>query len=162
MFFRDTPNPVASALMAKMNVAPEDRAKLKWECCRLLATLKLDPAKNQLIGGFIDAYLQLDATQEQVFQQALATTSPQERKAIAELSNPWIRQGEKEGLEKGRQEGRQTEAVSLVIRLLTKRLGTLSSEQTEAIQRLPIEQLENLAEAVFEITSDADLAPWLG
>ncbi|MFN3432030.1 MAG: DUF4351 domain-containing protein [Candidatus Sericytochromatia bacterium] len=137
-------------------------ARVKWECYRLLATLKLDPAKTKLIGGFIDAYLQLDATQEQVFQQALATTSPQERKAIVELSNPWIRQGEKEGLEKGLKQGRHLEAASLVVKLLTKRLGALSNERVEAIQRLPLEQLEDLIEAVFEITSDADLAPWLG
>ncbi len=35
-------NPVASALMAKMNIAPEDRPRVKFECLRLLATLRLD------------------------------------------------------------------------------------------------------------------------
>lgn len=49
-------NPVASALMAKMNIAPEDRPRVKFECLRLLATLRLDPARMQLISGFIDTY----------------------------------------------------------------------------------------------------------
>ena len=54
-------NPVASALMAKMNIADSDRPKVKLECLRLLATLRLNPAKMQLISGFIDSYLQLNA-----------------------------------------------------------------------------------------------------
>ncbi len=40
-------NPVASALMAKMQIAPADRPKVKAECLRLLVTLKLDPARMQ-------------------------------------------------------------------------------------------------------------------
>jgi hypothetical protein len=36
------PNPVASALMAKMGIAAVDRPKVKLECLRLLATLRLD------------------------------------------------------------------------------------------------------------------------
>lgn len=46
--FTRQPNPVASALMAKMNIAPEDRPRVKFECLRLLATLQLDPAKMHL------------------------------------------------------------------------------------------------------------------
>ncbi len=38
-------NPVASALMAKMNIAPEERPKVKSECLRLLATSHLAPRK---------------------------------------------------------------------------------------------------------------------
>ena len=52
--FVNQPNPVASALMAKMRIAPSDRPRVKLECLRLLATLKQNPAKMQLISGFID------------------------------------------------------------------------------------------------------------
>ncbi len=38
-------NPVASALMAKMNIADSDRPRVKLECLRLLASLRLNPAK---------------------------------------------------------------------------------------------------------------------
>jgi hypothetical protein len=37
-------NPVAAALMAKMQLQPQERATVKLECLRLLATLRLDPA----------------------------------------------------------------------------------------------------------------------
>ncbi|MFW6360042.1 MAG: Rpn family recombination-promoting nuclease/putative transposase, partial [Chroococcales cyanobacterium] len=55
--FLRQPNPVAAALMAKMQIAPEDRPRVKLECLRMLATLQLDPARTQLISGFVDTYL---------------------------------------------------------------------------------------------------------
>ncbi|CCI14543.1 hypothetical protein MICAE_3030002 [Microcystis aeruginosa PCC 9806] len=47
--FLNQPNPVASALMARMNIAEKERAKVKAECLRLLITLRLDSARMQLI-----------------------------------------------------------------------------------------------------------------
>ena len=46
--------------MAKMKIAPQDHPKVKAECLRLLATLSLDPARMQLISGFVDTYLRLN------------------------------------------------------------------------------------------------------
>jgi hypothetical protein len=43
------PNPVASALMTKMRIAPGDRPRVKLECLRMLATLKLDKARATLM-----------------------------------------------------------------------------------------------------------------
>ena len=57
------PNPVASALMSRMRIAPEERWRVKLECLRLLATLRLNPAKMRLISGFIDTYLRLSASE---------------------------------------------------------------------------------------------------
>jgi hypothetical protein len=42
-------NPAASALMVEMRIAPEDRARVRLECIRLLATLRLKEAKTQAI-----------------------------------------------------------------------------------------------------------------
>ena len=50
-------NPVAAALMAKMHMSKDERPKVRLECYRLLTRLKLDPARSQIIGGFIDSYL---------------------------------------------------------------------------------------------------------
>ena len=70
--FVQQPNPVASALMAKMNIASKDRRRVKFECLRLLATLRLDPAKMQLISGFIDTYLRLSTEQERLLRANIA------------------------------------------------------------------------------------------
>ncbi|MEH2375035.1 hypothetical protein [Nostoc sp.] len=48
-----------------MNISPEKRPQVKAECLRLLTTLRLDPARMQLISGFIDTYLNLNETEEQ-------------------------------------------------------------------------------------------------
>src|ERR1700728_3741821 len=56
-------NPVAVALMTKMNVAPSDFARVRLECVSLLARLKLDPARQRLISQFIDEYLELTTEQ---------------------------------------------------------------------------------------------------
>lgn len=42
--------------MAKMKIEPQDRPKVKAQCLRLMVTLKLNPAKMQLISGFIDCF----------------------------------------------------------------------------------------------------------
>lgn len=134
-----------------MRVAPEGR--LKWECYRLLATLRLDPARTQLIGGFIESYLQLDEREEAEFLAELKQVSPEERSAIMEWNSIWHKQG--------RLEGRQQEAANLVERLLRKRLGPDAALPLEAIRALPLERLEELAEAIFEIGTEADLEAWL-
>ncbi len=73
--FLNQPNPVASALMAKMNIADKERAKVKAECLRLLITLRLDAARMQLISGFIDTYLNLNPVEEIQFQEEISTFS---------------------------------------------------------------------------------------
>ena len=52
-----TPTPVATALMSKMQIARRDRVKM--QCLRLIVTLRLDPARSQLIAGFVRTYLQM-------------------------------------------------------------------------------------------------------
>jgi hypothetical protein len=53
-YFLRQPNPIASALMANMGIATVDRPRVKLECLRLLATLRLDPARTYFISAFID------------------------------------------------------------------------------------------------------------
>ncbi|MEH2086983.1 Rpn family recombination-promoting nuclease/putative transposase [Nostoc sp.] len=50
---------------------------------------------------------------------------------------------------------------SLVLRLLAKRVGELPQEVRSQVESLSLEQLENLAEALLDFTSMADLDAWL-
>ncbi|ELS02181.1 hypothetical protein Xen7305DRAFT_00018940 [Xenococcus sp. PCC 7305] len=77
--FVENRNPVAAALMSKMNIAQEDRLRVKLECLRLLVSLEIDPARMQLISGFVDTYLNLDAIEEQAFQSQLDTINLEEQ-----------------------------------------------------------------------------------
>jgi flagellar biosynthesis/type III secretory pathway protein FliH len=131
--------------------------------------LGLNPAQVQLISGFIDTYLRLNAQEEVVFQEQLARIAPVEQEGVMEIVTSWMEQGlqrgrqegRQEGLQQGRQEGRQQEAVSLILRQLTRRLGAIDSSLQERIQRLSVAQLEDLGEALLDFESAADLAPWL-
>jgi predicted transposase YdaD len=92
------PNPVAAALMAKMQIAKSDRPKVKAECLRLLVTLRLDPAKTRLVSKFIDTYLCLNGSEEQVFQAEVGKMELVQKERIMETLTSW----EKKGMEQER------------------------------------------------------------
>jgi predicted transposase/invertase (TIGR01784 family) len=71
-------------------------------------------------------------------------------------------EAKEEGRQEGRQEGQQMEAVSLVLRLLRRRLGELPQELAERVAGLPVERLEELGEALLEFLTVAELEGWLG
>ncbi|MCZ8103978.1 MAG: DUF4351 domain-containing protein [Burkholderiales bacterium] len=64
-----------------------------------------------------------------------------------------IQQGEAIGLQKGE--------ANLVLRLLKRRFGELPPHITETIQKLSVEKLEDLGEALLDFESQADLINWL-
>lgn len=65
------------------------------------------------------------------------------------------------GLEEGRQEGRQEEAANLVMRLLTRRCGSLSSSLEIRVRSLLVNQLEMLGEDLLDFSDIKDLENWL-
>ncbi|MCC5602462.1 Rpn family recombination-promoting nuclease/putative transposase [Nostoc favosum] len=109
-------NPVAAALMAKMNIAVSERPQVKAECLRLLTTLRLDPARMQLISGFVDTYLRLDDTEKQVFQAAISTMGLDEREEVMEIVTSW------------QQEGAEAERKKVISGLLKLRFGNLDTD----------------------------------
>ncbi len=62
---------------------------------------------------------------------------------------------------KGEQKGQKKEALSLITRLLSRRLGEINSQMEGQIRNLSLPQLENLAEALLDFTSESDLTDWL-
>ena len=60
-----------------------------------------------------------------------------------------------------REEAQQDEARSLVLRQLKRRLGLLSGEVESYINTLVLTQLEDLAEALLDFSTVADLEGWL-
>ncbi|MFN6211716.1 MAG: DUF4351 domain-containing protein, partial [Microcystis sp.] len=58
-------------------------------------------------------------------------------------------------------EGRQEEAINLLLRQLNRRIGGISAELSANIQSLSLENLENLGEALLDFQSVEDLEQWL-
>jgi len=150
-------NPVASALMAKMNVAPEERPRVKLECLRLLATLRLDPARMQLISGFVDTYLRLSTEEEQRFKAELDRIEPEEQEGVMQIVTSWLEEGLQQGLQQGKREGE----LALILRLLNRRIGSVAPELEAQIRELSVPQLEDLGEALLDFSGSADLVAWL-
>jgi hypothetical protein len=118
-------NPVAVALMSKMNILEADRPRVKVECLRLLVNLQLDPARTYLISGFVDTYLRLNQAEEQVFQTEIAkiiTTTEQEQ--VMELTTSWMERGIEQGIEQGLEQERR----SAISGLLELRYGSIDDQ----------------------------------
>lgn len=159
------PNPVASALMARIKIAKKDRPFVKLECLRLLVSLKLNPVKTHLISAFIDTYLTLNAAEETIFQKELAQIKPEEKEEVMELTTSWKREGIEQGLALGRQEGRQEgeakATANLVTRQLRRRFGAALMGHEPQLANLSLTQWEDLAEALLDFKDTGDLAQWL-
>ncbi len=66
-----------------------------------------------------------------------------------------------EGLEEGEQRGEQQGEAKIFLKFLTRRFGNLSDSQTQQIKTLPLEQLDELGEVIFDFTDLAELDTWL-
>ncbi len=158
--YLNQPNPVAAALMSKMRIAPADRPKVKAECLRLLATLKLNPARTRLISGFVDTYLVLNSQEKQVFESELGKIEATQREGVMEIVTSWMREGMEQGMERGMERGAERERA-LVLRQLTRRVGEIPTSFRSPLDLLSLEQLEVLGEALLDFTTIADLEAWL-
>jgi predicted transposase YdaD len=64
-------------------------------------------------------------------------------------------------LQKGEQRGKQQGEVTLILRQMNRRFGSIDSEIERRINGLSTNQLENLAEALLDFSTQADLISWL-
>jgi predicted transposase YdaD len=72
-----------------------------------------------------------------------------------------IEQGIEQGIERGIEQGMTQEARSLILRQLTRRIGTIAPNIESQIATLSVSQLESLGEALLDFSSAADLDEWL-
>lgn len=154
--YLNRPNPVASALMSKMQIAPPDRVKVKLECIRMLAGLKLNPARTQLISGFVGQYLRLNLVEAEKLDTNLAQAGlkDEEVKMSLDLSNLVTDWSEL---------ARYRTLVSINLRQLRHKFGAdaIDGKLEQRIKNREIDQLENLSETLLDFTDVTDLEAWL-
>jgi predicted transposase YdaD len=63
--------------------------------------------------------------------------------------------------ERGEFKGRQDEGQALILRLLNRRVGNVSSEVETRVKALPLARLEELGEALLDFDRMTDLLTWL-
>ena len=118
-------NPIAAELMSKMLIKKKDHPKVKAECLRLLVTLKLDPAKTQLIAKFVDSYLRFDDVEEQQFQVELDQLEVGQKEEVMEIMTSW----------------EEKAAKTIALNMLRK---SFSLEEVSELTGLTIAQLQDL------------------
>ena len=147
--FLESENPVAVALMARMQIASRDRWRVKAACLRRAMGLRLTSEARRRIAQFVDLYLPLNAAGEAAFRADVATYTHAEQEGIMEIVTSWQRQG------------RVEEARDIAFRLATKKFGSLDSVSSVQIEALTKPQLDALLIALLDFTSPDDLAIWL-
>jgi hypothetical protein len=142
-------NAAATALMAKMKMAPADRPKVMKECRRLLATLKLIPDKSDLILSFVETYLQLSATEFKQYEREVARSTPEEQEEMMPLISSITRKGMHDGQEQ------------MLLLQIDRKFGGADPDLIARIDELPTEQLEQLGVALFDLATVEELEAWL-
>ena len=100
-------NPVAAALLAKMNHTPPEALKVKVEIARMIANLQLDPARAALITVFSDTYIPLNDRRRAEYHNLLQKElNPVEVQRYMELTTSYHQRGRAEGLKEGIKRGR--------------------------------------------------------
>lgn len=74
-----------------------------------------------------------------------------------ELMNPWVKQGWEDGKKEGMQIGKE----EIVVRLLNRRFGAVSTKITARLNHLTSEQLSELGEDLLDFKTVTDLETWL-
>jgi hypothetical protein len=140
------PNPLATALLTRMQVAPRERRAVKAACLAHLVGLPISTKRRRLLRQFLQVYLPLQPAEERLLQEELADLVPREPEDVmTQIVDTFERLG----------------AVKIITAALDKRFGPLDVSIKDQIALYPFELLEALNLAQFAFTSQADLEAWL-
>ncbi|HIE12467.1 MAG TPA: transposase [Desulfotomaculum sp.] len=106
-------NPVAAALISKMNYSATERVSVKIEFTRMLANMRLDLARNTLLTAFFETCLKLNEVEEEEYRQRLPRElKPEEVKYYMEITTSYHQKGREEGIKEGIKEGKKEVALT--------------------------------------------------
>lgn len=153
-------NPFATVVMAHLKASQTQRdrqERLRWKLSLTRRLYQLGYQRQDVLNlfRFIDWLMSLPDTLEAEFWREI-------RQFEEEMRMPYITSVERRGIQQGIQQGRHEGEVSLIWRQLNRRLGQVSPTVEEQLRQLPVEQLEDLGEALLDFESEADLVNWLG
>ncbi|CAN1209031.1 Rpn family recombination-promoting nuclease/putative transposase [Tumidithrix helvetica PCC 7403] len=117
-----------------------------------LNTRKTIAAATYVLAGLV--------LEENIIKQILRRDIMRESVTYQAILQEGRQEGELKGRQEGRQEGRKQGLIAVVLRLLAHKFGTLPPNLHTKISRLKITRLENLAEAILDFESLADLELW--
>ncbi|WP_061215320.1 DUF4351 domain-containing protein [Syntrophomonas wolfei] len=150
-------NPVAAALLSKMGYQKKERVQLKLEFLRMLVRMELDPARMTLLTGFFETYLILNEEEERKLEEEMGKVDEKEAKRMIEITTSWEEKGKMKGRMEGKAEGKAEGQASILLRLLKKKFGYMPVEMENRVMSMPVEKLQELAEAIFDLETIDDV-----
>ena len=158
-------NPVAAALLSKMEYQKQERVQVKLEFLRMLVKMELDPARMTLLAGFFETYLRLNTAETRELEEEMGKMDDKEAEKMMELTTSWEERGRLKGRIEGRNEGRLEGKIEgkiegqaeILLKLLKTKFKDIPLEMENKIKILSAEKLEELAEAIFDIKSIDDV-----
>lgn len=97
---------------------------------------------------------------QKAFRIAREDNFTQEELKELQKQELWI-QDQQIAIEIAREQVTKTAQLSLILRQLVRRLGTIQPETENSIRQLSVQELENLGEAVLDFNHPSDLTVWL-
>jgi hypothetical protein len=140
------PNPLATALLTRMQVAPSERLAVKAACLAHLIGLPISAKRRRMIGQFLDVYLPLQPVEERQLQAEMPALAPdRQEEPMLGIVTSWERLG----------------AMEIITEALDTRFGPLDVAIKDQIVLYPYDMLKALNLAQFDFASLADLQAWL-
>jgi hypothetical protein len=151
-------NPFSIVVMAHLKTKATRKdfpARREWKFRLTRMLYERDYSRQDILTlyRFIDWILELPEELKQGFRDDL-------KRYEEEKQMPYVTSIERMGIEQGRQEERSRQR-SLILRQLVRQVGVVPEPLIASIEKLPIEQLESLAEALLDFTQLNDLVQWL-
>jgi Domain of unknown function (DUF4351) len=141
---------------------PEQRKVWKLSLIRGLYDRGLDRQDILNLYKFIDWLMLLPEGLEKTLWNELKIFE-EERKVTYVTTGERIgfEQGMQQGVQQGIQQGVQQGELTIVLRLLTRRVGGIAPDIEAEIRTLSLTQVETLGEALLDFSQPSDLDDWL-
>jgi hypothetical protein len=151
-------NPFAIMIMAHLKTKAttsnlREREQWKWYLIRSLYDKEYSKLEIVKLFKFIDAMMTLPVLLQQNLNQKIIKY---EEEKVMPLVSPFEQMAEERGLQKRIERDKE-----LIIRQLTRKLGTINADLQTQVKALNIDDLETLAEDLFDMDSIDDLQQWL-
>jgi predicted transposase YdaD len=160
-------NPFATVVMTHLKVIETKRnigQRKVWKFALTRRLYEKGYQRQEILDlyRFIDWVMILPEAVEREFWQALQAFE-EERKVtyVTNAERFGFERGIERGIEQGIEQGVTQEARSLVLRLLSRRIGMIAPNVESQIATLSVSQLESLGEALLDFSNAADLDEWL-
>jgi predicted transposase/invertase (TIGR01784 family) len=139
--------------LIKLIITPEDR---------VIAPARELVLKHRQVSGLLEfvetilAYKLKHLTREEI--EAMFTLGDLKQTRVYQDA---YREAYREALQVGENRGRQEGELRTILRILSRKFGTLSPQLISQVSSLPIERLDDLADAILDMQNLDDLVRWL-